>query len=135
MRRMTWVAEITLLVAGLAAAVILVPMQVHLQRLHQEGERAMMDAVARMENVSDRSDMTVLLSACNSGGAEVSCRQTDYDVLYRGHHMLASNIAIDYHRAMHDRWDTVTQTYLPYMTGNVHIERQPQIQYFGWVTN
>ena len=136
MKRWEWSLGFAVLFVGVILAIVVGLNNAHTTQIREEGQRVIMDAVARMERVASGGDMDALLSACEAGsGGKVSCRQTDYDVTYRGHRILASNIAIDYHRLMHDKWDATNQRYLPYLTANVHLERRPRLHYYGLVAN
>ena len=122
-----------LLFTMFVVGVVLVTNSAHTSQVREDGQRAIWDAVARMEKVVSSGNMNDLLSACNSGGGEVRCRQADYDITYRGHRILASQIAVDYHRVMHDKWDATSQSYLPYLTAIVQLEREPRLHYEGHV--
>ncbi len=108
---------------------------VHSAGVREDGQHAIMAAIARMDKVVISGDMNDLLSACRSGDGEVQCRQADYGVTYRGHRILASQIAVDYHRTLHDKWDAGSQGYLPYMTAIVDVERTPRLHSYGGVVN
>jgi len=133
MKRIAWMALYPVIFAGMIALVLLVTNSAHNSQIQEEGRGAIWDAVARMEKVVRSGNMNDLLSACNSGGGEVRCRQADYDITYRGHRILASQIAVDYHRVMHDKWDATSQSYLPYLTAIVQLEREPRLHYEGHV--
>ena len=135
MKRLFWMMAYPIMFVALVAFVLFFMTSAHSGQVREEGQRVIFDARVRMEKVASTGNMNDLLSACNAGSGEVSCRQTDYDITYRGHRILASNIAIDYQRVMHDRWDSATQRYMPFMTANVHLERQPRLEYYGWVVN
>jgi hypothetical protein len=80
MKRLVLVLAYPVLFAGLVAFASFFVTAAHNGPIRAEGERAIFDARVRMEKVAKSGDMNDLLSACNAGGGEVSCRQTDYDV-------------------------------------------------------
>jgi hypothetical protein len=75
-------------------------------------------------------DAKTLIAACESLVLEINCRQMDYNVVFRGHRLPFTTLAIDYHRVWRvgdPRGKARPDPSRPFMTAMVHIDRKPRV--------
>lgn len=65
----------------------------------ENAREAVSEAIERMEQVNEVSDTRALLRVCEATiPRRIQCKLDDDPVTYRGHHIPASKIAIEYYR-------------------------------------